>query len=173
MTTKKLKAYAVPCDPKFKSPVTTKKKAIKVTVSKKALAPVIKKITEELKGKLASKPATILYKKLPDDMILITGFENFLTPNQLIEKYGSTVGGMYCGYPNHVYLIHSDIPKQGDYLNLKSVVNWEEKSQRIQVNSLWSKKGFSTIIAHVKKCGGLLHEIIAAVNGGEVKRITI
>jgi len=128
-----------------------------------------KSIAEQMKG-VASKSATILYKKLPDDMIMITGFENFLTPNQLIEKYGKTIAMLYCGYPNHIYLIHSDVPNKSDYL--KSVANGVE-SEPIQVNSLWSKKGFCTIVSHVRKCGGLLHDIIVAVRDGEVKRIKI
>jgi hypothetical protein len=142
--------------------MTTKKKAIKVTVSKKALAPVIKKITEELKGKLASKPATILYKKLPDDMILITGFENFLDIEGILDKYGRKVASTYTAYPYNMSGVDVVIFPVG----LSGITS-------IRTGYVCNKSGFSKIVSHVKKCGGLLHDIIQAVNSGEVKRITI
>ena len=162
MTTKKLKAYAVPCDPKFKSPVTTKKKAIKVTVSKKVLAPVMKKIAEELKGKLASKLATILYNKLPDNMILITGFEGFLDMERILDNYGRKVASAYSSYPYNMSGSSEFIFPVG-----LSGISY------VRIGHVYNKKAFSDIVSHVKKCGGLLHDIIQAVNSGEVKRITI
>ena len=41
------------------------------------------------------------------------------------------------------------------------------------IGSFHNKEVFSKIIAHVKKCGGLLHDIIQAVEKGEVKQIRI
>jgi len=144
--------------------MTTKKKAIKVTVSKKALAPVIKKITEELKGKLASKPATILYKKLPDDMILIVGFENFLNADEIEKKFGEVVSDTYMAYQENMVKVFDSFGVQRIHFGYNDTFS---------IGMVMPKKSFSILVQRAKKCGGLLHDIIAAVNSGEVKRITI
>jgi hypothetical protein len=107
-------------------------------------------------------PATILYKKLPDDMILITGFGGFLSLDEILDRYGRVVAVAYTAYPYYM---------AGDTRGV--IVSGVVGGMRLTVGQLHSKDGFSKIIAHVKKCGGLLHDIIAAVNGGEVKRIEI
>jgi hypothetical protein len=112
--------------------------------------------------KSISKAATILYKKLPDNMILITGFEGFLGLDEIFDRYGRVVAVAYTAYP--YYMV-------GDTKGV--IVSGVVGGMRLTVGQLHSKDGFSKIIAHVKKCGGLLHDIIAAVNGGEVKRIEI
>jgi hypothetical protein len=109
-----------------------------------------------------SKPATILYKKLPDNMILITGFENFLTMRGIQEKYGWDVISVYGGYPDYMMLGTECIHIYKDH-----------SASTVPLNKIYNKKDFSSLIAHVKKCGSLLHDIIAAVNDGQVKRITI
>jgi len=108
------------------------------------------------------KPATILYKKLPDDMILITGFENFLDVEAILDKYGRRVASTYTSYPYNMSGITEAIFLTG----LQGVAS-------ARIGYVCSKDTFSKLIAHVKKCGGLLHDIIQAVNGGEVKRIEI
>ena len=114
------------------------------------------------------KPVTILYKKLPDNMILITGFENFLTADEIFKKYGEVVYKAYC--------VSSPTNMHKQFLNDGSEFVWlclPESTDRIFINQSCSKKQFAWIISHLKKCGGLLHDIILAVNGGEVKRIQI
>ena len=107
------------------------------------------------------KPATILYKKLPDDMILITGFENFLSLDDIFDKYGRTVTKTYADYP------YSMVGVSGAIV----LVGFGSSSARI--GELFGKQKFSSLIAHVKKCGSLLHDIIRAVNDGQVRRIEI
>jgi hypothetical protein len=109
-----------------------------------------------------SKPATILYKKLPDDMILITGFENFKSIDNILDQYGRLIAITYNNYPSRM---------SGDVSGIILYGNNGKSSLRI--GETCDKAEFSKIIAHVKKCGGLLHDIIQAVNGGEVKRIEI
>lgn len=108
------------------------------------------------------KPATILYKKLPDDMILITGFEDFLSLDEIFDKYGRIVAAAYSGYQNHMFgaLGGVFLPGLGSTASL-------------MVGKLLHKQELSEIVAHVKKCGGLLHDIIQACDKGEVKRIEI
>lgn len=111
---------------------------------------------------IIAKPATILYKKLPDDMILITGFENFLSIDDILDKYGRVVAITYNNYPSRI---------SGDEIGV--VLYGNNGKSSLRVGETCEKVEFSKIIAHVKKCGGLLHDIIQAVNGGEVKRIQI
>jgi len=102
----------------------------------------------------AGKPATILYKKLPDDMILITGFENFLSLDEILDKYGKRVAKAYSDYPHHMTGDTKVVALSGVLIH-----------QSLVIGDLFDKAKFSQIIAHVKKCGGLLHDIIQAVNG--------
>lgn len=112
--------------------------------------------------KSTGKPATILYKKLPDNMILITGFDNFLSTDEVFEKYGLTVAKAYFAYPSHM---------SGSFgaLSLSGMIN----CSILVTGHLCSKDGFSKIISHVKKCGSLLHDIIIACDFGEVKQVQI
>jgi hypothetical protein len=108
------------------------------------------------------KPATILYKKLPDDMILITGFENFLSIDDILDRYGREIATVYATFSYQMSGIQSAI-------FLSGLVGFGA----IRTGQVYGNQDFSTIIAHVKKCGGLLHDIIRAVDGGEIKRIEI
>jgi hypothetical protein len=108
------------------------------------------------------KPATILYKKLPDDMILIVGLEGFMSIDDILDKYGRIIAITYNNYPSRM---------SGDVIGIVLYGNNGKSSLRI--GEVCDKAEFSKIIAHVKKCGGLLHDIIQAINGGEVKRIEI
>ena len=107
-------------------------------------------------------PATILYKKLPDDMILITGFENFKSIDDILDQYGRIVTTAYSAYPSHM----SGLPGT---MFLDGLFGFGA----VRIGQVYNKKDFSTIIAHVKKCGCLLHDIIQAVEKGEVKRVEI
>ena len=106
--------------------------------------------------------ATILYKKLPDDMILIAGFKGFMLMNDIIDKYGRIVAITYDNYPSRM---------TGDVNGILLYGNNGKSSLRI--GEVCEKVEFSKIIAHIKKCGSLLHDIIIAVSEGEVKRIQI
>lgn len=137
---------------------------IKLTNVKKTKNPNIfkgKAIVVPDPPKPASKPATILYKKLPDNMILITGFENFLTADELFDKYGRPVAKAYLDYPYNMAA------------SLGAVFLKGASRSFVSVGEVISKNDFSAIITQVKKCGSLLHDIIAAVNDGQVKKITI
>jgi hypothetical protein len=148
--------------------MTTKKAVItnKKLSTNKACPKPFKNTFGHLMNELADmkqfKPATILYKKLPDDMILITGFENFLDIEGILDKYGRKVASTYTAYPYNMSGVDVVIFPVG----LSGITS-------IRTGYVCNKSGFSKIVSHVKKCGGLLHDIIAAVNSGEVKRIQI
>lgn len=108
------------------------------------------------------KPATILYKKLPDDMILITGFENFLSIDDLIDRYGRVIATVYATFSYKMSGEQGAIFLSG-MAGFGLIRAWQ----------VYCKQDFSRIIAHVKKCGSLLHDIIRACNEGEVKRVEI
>ena len=108
------------------------------------------------------KPATILYKNLPDNMILITGFENFLTLEEIMDKYGRVVMKAYADFPYHMSGITGAIFLAG-----------LGDANTIAISQIYSKIAFAKVISHIKKCGCLLHNIIAEVNKGQVKRIEI
>jgi hypothetical protein len=150
--------------------MTTKKKPVithkKLSTNKACPKPFQHRRKEDVV--VSSKPATILYKKLPDDMILITGFEGFLMADELEKKYGKLITETYAAYEYHIV---KEFYSNGQE-SLEVVFNDEDRDG-VCVNDVYGKHEFSKIIAHVKKCGGLLHDIIQAVNGGEVKRITI
>ena len=138
---------------------------IKVVKGKKTKNPNIftgKAIVVPNPAKPIGKPATILYKKLPDDMILITGFGGFMSIDDILDKYGRVVAMTYNSYPSRM---------SGDVVGIVLCGNNGKSSLR--VGETCEKVEFSKLVSHVKKCGGLLHDIIAAVDGGEVRRITI
>jgi len=112
-----------------------------------------------------SKPATILYKKLPNNMILITGFENFLTGEEIKEKYGKKVTDAYQRCPDSMLKRFS--------INNGDIFIVLADSSKFSAGDVLNKKEFSHLVQRIKKCGSLLHDIIAAVNDGQVKRITI
>ena len=107
-------------------------------------------------------PATILYKKLPDDMILITGFENFKSIDDILDQYGRMVATVYAAFSYQVSGVQGAI-------FLTGLAGFGA----VRGGQVYSKHEFSKIIAHVKKCGCLLHDIIQAVERGEVKRAEI
>jgi len=125
--------------------------------SKKLVLPAV-----DFSPTIHEKSATILYKKLPDNMILIVGFENFLTIDDIMNRYGMTVAKIYADFPCHM-------------AGKDSVVSIFDSGsvKSIATNQIYRKSEFSKIVSDVKKCGGLLHDIIVVVNGGEVKRIQI
>ena len=139
-----------------------KKKKASNIVSGKATLLSATKCLRDCFPKSTSKPATILYKKLPDNMILITGFENFKTTDEIFMKHGITITKTYSGYP---YAMTGDV--RG--VMLTGLLG----CSLLTLGYRCSKKDFSKIIAHVKKCGALLHDIIQACEKGEVKRIEI
>jgi hypothetical protein len=106
-------------------------------------------------------PATILYKKLPDDMILIMGFEGFLSLDEIFDKYGRVVAKAYFDYPYHMSGIVNSVFLSGFRMHI------------IAVGQLFSKAEFTDVRNHINKCGCLLHDVIQAVNDGDVKRIEI
>jgi len=149
-----------------------------------------KKITtKQLINKLSSNktptpaipfPETrILFKELPNDRILVTGFENFLTVSQIKEKYGEIVTAAYFqgiavvrleGDSDQLIISRHQliISRPGDALAVKQ--GWNNTA--ISINSNFDKKQFGEIIATIKKCVNMLHQIIIAVNG-PVKSIKI
>lgn len=144
----------------------------------------IEKVKTEWTDNPYSKPATILYKKLPDNMILITGFENFLTADEVKAKYGEEVARIYFGYTTSM---DKKFTEKGD-INIQvgrkqfftvTAITVEGPAKLIndchivEVGDIYRKQDFSKLVGRVKKCGSLLHDIIAAVNNGPVKRITI
>jgi hypothetical protein len=110
------------------------------------------------------KPATILYKKLPDDMILITGFENFLSVVELEKKYGEVIADTYTKYPDKMVKVFDTFGVVRVHFGYNDTVC---------IGDVFPKKAYCGFVQRVRKCGGLLHDIIQAVNGGEVKRIEI
>jgi len=145
-----------------KKPVITHKKLSTNKACPKPFKNTFGHLMNEIADMKPSKPATILYKKLPDNMILITGFENFLTVDDIFDKYGRIITKAYIDFPYRMSGAHGAVFLFG-----------LEHFSTIGIGQLFNKHDFSKLIAHVKKCGGLLHDIIQAVNSGEVKRITI
>ena len=146
---------------------------------------MIKDAMNELADVKFSKPATILYKKLPDNMILITGFENFLTADEVKAKFGEEVARIYFNYNDSMVKKFTDtgavnvqvgkpifgLPTLSLWLGSSKLAN--DGSRTISISDIYRKQDFSKLIGRVKKCGSLLHDVIAAVNDGQVKRITI
>lgn len=131
-----------------------------------------------------SKLATILYKKLPDNMILITGFENFLTADEVKAKFGEEVARIYFGYTSSMDKkftekggVNIQIGRKSFFMvtaiEVKGPAKLINDCHIVAMGDIYRKQDFSKLIGRVKKCGSLLHDIIAAVNGGQEKKITI
>jgi len=119
-------------------------------------------------------PATIHYQKLPEGRILIVGFENFLSMDDIKEKHGDIIHDAYFQYPYFMDLC-TDTDNGEKYLSMVHYGGGEDINS-IQVVSKYdiiTRKEFSKIVAHVKKCGQLLHDIIDARLCGTVKSIKI
>jgi hypothetical protein len=113
-------------------------------------------------------PATILYRRMPGDMILIVGFENFLSAEELKSKYGETITEIYLSYQNH--LERKSYTDGSIYIQI--LEGMEAFFDRLDIGDLLPRKVFSNIVADVKKAGSLLHEVILA-QGNDIRRIEI
>ena len=91
-----------------------------------------------------------------------------MTADEVKLKYGEVIANTYLlGSFTHIQKAFTEKGEPFIWICLP------ELTDRIFINTTCSKKQFGWMIATVKKCGSLLHEIIAAVNYGPVKRITI
>ena len=100
-------------------------------------------------------PMTILCQRMPEGMVIIKGFENFLTRKELEEKYGEDIVNIYFASPVHAEKIF--------YASGQSRIEIEINEFRlIQISSgdVMTNKDFSKVCANIKKCGELLHKII-------------
>jgi len=118
--------------------------------------------------------ATIHYQKLPEGRMLIIGFENFLSMDDIKEKHGDIIHDAYFQYPYFMDLC-TDTDTGEKYLSLVHYGGGEdiESIQVVSKYDIFTRKEFSKIVAHIKKCGQLLHDIIDARINGMVKSIKI
>jgi hypothetical protein len=145
--------------------MSTKKK---VSGSKPA-APTPRKVsdgiweTDKEFAPVESNSSAILYKKMPGDMILITGFRNILTADEIEKKYGKDIFTIYMA---------------GDFVT--GFYNGEGKfgisvgfGTRIYPGKVYSKKDFAKLVVTLKSAGKLLAGIVAACKNSEVKEVEL
>jgi hypothetical protein len=116
------------------------------------------------------KTATILYKHLPEKMILITGFRNFLTKVEMVEKFGSTVAIAYEAYPCHMFAhvrVRAILPEPFTYVEIS------DDEEDLEINMVLSNRDFGRLYSKVKKCGELLHKIRISLKENPIKALTI
>jgi len=112
----------------------------------------------------------IIYKKLPGNMVMIVGFKNFMTTKEIKNKYGDDVA--------KAYVVVSDdsmvMTFESDGSCALKVPLGDGLMSHIHIGDFYSDDEFSKIVASVKKCGNVLHEIVVAFSiDSNVKEIKI
>lgn len=109
-----------------------------------------------------SKAARVLFKELPEDKILITGFENFMIGEEIAAKYGETIRKQYFEYDTKV------VKK----VSLDGFFGLRRHLHTYNVGDILDKKEFNQLIGSLKQAGKLLHDLVVA-NKTKAKSITI
>jgi hypothetical protein len=113
--------------------------------------------------KKESSTSAILYKKMPGDMILITGFRNILTADEIEKKYGKSVIRVY---------ERSDKAIVGRY-NGSGEFGIFGPDARAFPGAVYFKKDFAKLVVTLKNAGKLLAGIVAACKNSEVKEVEL
>jgi len=145
----------------------TKKKEIIAAkrLHHKAIAEVNDLKTFPMPNRSIPFPETrILFKELPGDRILITGFENFFTERQVKDQFGKDAYNAYRTSASSVFRRFND---STDSLSVIGVPEGSCRELFVHPGDIVLKKEFNSIYSTIKKCGNTLHQIILAVNGPE------
>ena len=147
--------------------MSTKKK---VSGSKPA-APTPRKVsdgiweTDKEFAPVESNSSAILYKRMPADMILVTGFRNILTAEGIEKKYGKRTYDVYRRTPGHVYGMFR--LEDGSFGIAGDVTGG------VYPDRLYPKKDFAKLVVAVKSAGKLLAEIVAACKDAPVREVEL
>ena len=109
--------------------------------------------------------ACIHFKKMPDNMILITGFSGILTREELEKKYGEEIVSVYEQCLNHMFLRSSE--------GLRIFTENDDIPGGFGKGSVFNHKTFGEIVAGMKKCGTTLAAIVKTIDSGEIRTIRI
>jgi hypothetical protein len=109
-------------------------------------------------------PSAILYKKMPGDMILITGFRGILTADEIEKKYGSQIASVYGANEFRVYGSYSCSGGFGVCLS---------PGAHVYPGHVFQKKDFAKLVVSLKNAGKLLAGIVAACKNAEVKEVEL
>jgi len=109
-----------------------------------------------------SKAARVLFKELPEDKILITGFENFMIGEEITAKFGENIRDQYFEY-------NSKVTKK---VSLEGFFQLRSCTTTYSVGDVLDKKEFNVLIGSLKQAGKLLHDLVVA-NKTKTKSITI
>jgi hypothetical protein len=110
-----------------------------------------------------SNSAAILYKRMPGDMILVTGFRNILTAEQIEQKYGKDIFTVYMA-GDFVTGFYGGDGKFGIFVGF---------GVRIMPGKVYKKKDFAKLVATMKSAGKLLAEIMVACKSSEVRMVEL
>jgi len=154
--------------PKIKIIINQRKVMVHKMTTKKSVKKIAPWRSEE-EG-FADESTKIIYKKLPNNMVMIVGFKNFMTAKEIKSKYGEDVA--------KAYVVVSDdsmvMTFESDGSSALKIPLGDGLMSHVHVGDFYSDDEFSKIIASVKKCGNVLHEIVAAFNtDSNVKEIKI
>jgi hypothetical protein len=115
------------------------------------------------------KSTKIIYKKLPGNMVMIVGFKNFMSAGEIKNQCGDDV---LMAYRCKDYMVKSFNESNG--IPQLIVPDGNGLSKYLYIDDLLSDDEFSKIIASIKKCGNVLHELIVAFKtDSNVKEIKI
>jgi len=124
---------------------------------------VVKKVVEAVAKQ--QNTATISCLNMPGDMIVVTGFDNFLTIGELAVKYGNKISDIYLAHPDSFVKRFNPFTGEG----CVSI-----QGEEIEIGDVFDKKDFSKIISSIKMGGKALAEIIAICgNPSLVRKIKI
>ena len=103
-------------------------------------------------------PMTILCQRMPEGMVIIKGFKNFLTRKEIEAKYGKDVTNIYFASP---FNVEKTFEKDGEIgIELFADGGNSDESGVMNIGDVFTGKDFSKVCANIKKCGELLHKII-------------
>ena len=116
-----------------------------------------------------SSTSAILYKKMPGDMILITGFRNILTADEIEKQYGGDVYRVYERSHKYVFGRYNGSGQFGIVLGQ----GMENVNSHYFPDAVYPKKDFAKLVVTLKSAGKLLAEIVAACKNAEVKEVEL
>lgn len=133
---------------------------MKSSSKKKNSKPIPQKPIQEVQ-KEDSSPR-VFYKVLPDHMILIARFSNFMTDEQIIQLYGADIQDAYSRCPNSL-----------SYSVLNGVGHLQGNTFHMTEGKVIERKTFDPIIKKLKLSGKILHELVDIMHSGPLKSIKI
>ena len=120
-----------------------------------------------MKEKKEPQSAKIQYMKIPNKLIKVVGFENFLTLEEIRDQKGADVALAY--RENKMFMYRKDVLGEAESICIAGTY----ANSHLLVGDILTEEEFKTWVNQVKKCGELLHEIVVSFDIPMIKTIIV